>query len=90
MASLITQVIIVVVQIFIVKKVFRFSVNYNFIGTIALYIILIIGVVKGIQFYVTEFIFQFILFVLISGVLALVMRIINLNKMVLIFRDKEL
>ena len=89
-ASLITQLIIVVVQIFIVKSVFKFSINYNFIGTISLYVILIIGVVKGIQFYVTGFIFQFILFILISGVLALVMRIINLKKMVLIFSNKEL
>ena len=89
-ASLITQVLIVIIQIIIVKKVFRFNVNYKFIGIIILYVILIIGLLKGIQIYVSVFVVQFLLFVLISGALGLVMRIINLKKMVQIFTNKEL
>jgi len=87
-ASLITQVIIVVIQICIVKRVFNFNVNYKFIATIIVYVILIVGLVNIIQLYVSGFIIQFILFVLISGVLALILRIVNLNKMALIFYDR--
>jgi len=89
-ASLITQVLIVVIQIMIVKKVFAFKVNYKFIGTVVLYVITLILLIQGIQIYVSEFFIQFVLFILIAGVLALIMRIINLKNMVLIFSNKEL
>ena len=39
-ASLVTQTLIVVAQVFIVKKVFNFKVNYKFIGSIILYVIM--------------------------------------------------
>lgn len=89
-ASLITQVIIVIIQIVIVKRVFSFSVNYKFIVTLFLYVILLIGLVNGIQNYIIGFIIQFCLFVAISGVLGLIMRIVNLKKMAQIFANKEL
>jgi O-antigen/teichoic acid export membrane protein len=89
-ASLITQVLIVVIQIMIVKKVFSFNVNYKFISIVVLYVVTLIILIQGIQIYVSGFIIQFILFVLISGILALVMRIVNLKKMMIIFSNKEL
>jgi O-antigen/teichoic acid export membrane protein len=89
-ASLITQVIIVVIQMFIVKKVFSFNMNYKFIGTVILYVILIILLIQGIQIYVSTFVVQFVLFIVISGLFGLAMRIINLKNMVQIFANKEL
>lgn len=89
-ASLITQVIIVVVQILIVKKVFNFGVNYKFLATIFLYILSIIGLVKAVQNYIHNFPIQFMVFVFVSGGLALLLRIIDLKKMTQIFTNKEL
>lgn len=89
-ASLITQVIIVILQIGIVKRVFNFRVNYKFIGTVILYVILIVVLVNVLQIYLSGFLIQFILFLLISGVLGLMMRIINLKKMLQIFANKGL
>lgn len=89
-ASLITQVLIVIIQIMIVKKVFSFNMNYKFISTVVLYVITLVLLIQGIQLYVSAFVVQFVLFILISGFLGLAMRIINLKKMVQIFTNKEL
>ncbi|MDG1476314.1 MAG: oligosaccharide flippase family protein [Vicingaceae bacterium] len=87
-ASLITQFIVVLVQIIVVKKVFSFNVNYKFIATILLYILLILALVIGVQNYILSFPIQFMVFVFVSGILALFMRIIDLKKMVQIFTNK--
>lgn len=90
LASLATQFLIVILQIFIVKKVFNFKINYKFIGAIALYVFIIIVLVNAINLYVSGFLIQFVLFISISVILGIVMRIINLKKMYQILIDREL
>ena len=80
-ASLITQVIIVLLQISIAKKIFNFSINYKFIVTVVLYVALLIGIVNGIKMSNATFLTQLGLFVLMAGVLSLLMRIVNFKKM---------
>lgn len=89
-ASLITQLLIVVIQIIIVKNVFNFSVNYKFIGSILLFVLLILGLVIGVQNYILSFPIQFMVFVFVSGTLALVLKIIDIKKMLQLFTNKEL
>jgi len=89
-ASLVTQTLIVVAQVFIVKKVFNFKVNYKFIGSIILYVIMLIVLVYGIEIYVSSFLIQLITFVLASIILALLMRIVNFKKMAQILVDREI
>ncbi|MBL4593577.1 MAG: oligosaccharide flippase family protein [Flavobacteriales bacterium] len=89
-ASLITQFLIVVLQIIVAKKVFNFSINYKFIGAVTLYVLMIITLINGISMYISGFVIQFIVFISISIVLGITMRIINLKKMYQIVVDREL
>jgi O-antigen/teichoic acid export membrane protein len=89
-ASLTTQLLIVVSQVLIVKNVFKFKVNYKFLATIILYVFIIYIAIKGIQQYVSDFIIQSILFFTISMVFAILLKIINFKKMYLILVKKEL
>jgi O-antigen/teichoic acid export membrane protein len=89
-ASLITQFLIVISQIIIVKKVFSFTINYKFIGALALYVFMVITLVNGIRTYFSEFIIQILLSILVSMVLGVMLRIINLKKMYQILVDREL
>ena len=88
-ASLITQVIIVVAQIFMVKNVFSFKVNFKFIGALFLYVALLIGVIYEIGIFVSGFFIQLGLFVIISMVLAFVLRIIQVKKIVEIMMSRS-
>jgi len=90
LASLITQFLIVILQVIIVKKVFNFNINYRFLGAIALYVFMIILLVNGISQYLTTFLTQFLLFITLSIILGIVLRIINLKKMYQILIDREL
>jgi O-antigen/teichoic acid export membrane protein len=89
-ASLITQSLIVVAQIFIVKKVFNFRINYLFILSLFSYIILLGASIYYINIYVSGLYIQLGLFVVLSIILALVMKIINVKKMFQILVSKEL
>jgi len=89
-ASLVTQGLIVVLQIIIVRKVFDFKINYRFIGTIGLYVLLLITLVYVVENYITGFFIQFILFLFISLGLGLLLRVIDLKKMFQILMNKEL
>jgi O-antigen/teichoic acid export membrane protein len=89
-ASLITQFLIIISQVLIVKNVFQFKVNFKFIGTIILYVIIISVLIKGISLYVTGFVIQCVLFFTISMIIGVLLRIINFKKMYLILVKKEL
>ena len=89
-ASLITQFLIIIAQVFIAKKVFKFKVNYKFIGTIVVYILAVIILIIGIKNYISEFSMQFILFITISGILAIIIRVVSIKKMYQILVDREL
>ena len=89
-ASLITQSLIVILQIIIAKNVFKFKVNYRFIGVVALYICMIIALINGVSLYASGLVVQLILFISISIVLGIIMRIINLKKMYKVLVSREL
>ncbi len=89
-ASLITQFLIIIIQIFIVKKIFKFKTNYKFIGILAFYLLVILALITGIRHYVSEFSIQFILFISLSGILAIAIRVVSVKKMYQILLNKEL
>ncbi len=89
-ASLITQFSIVVLQVIIAKSVFNFNMNYKYIGAVALYVGMIVILINGVNLYVTGFMLQFLVFILISALLGIIMRIINLKKMYQILVNREL
>jgi O-antigen/teichoic acid export membrane protein len=89
-ASLVTQSLIVIAQIFVVKKVFNFRVNYIFIASLFMYILLLVIVIYYLGIFVSGIFIQLGIFVFVSIILALVMKIINVKKMVQILVSKEL
>ena len=89
-ASLITQFLVVILQVIIVKKVFNFNVNYKYIGVLLLYLLALLALIHGVNEYVSGFVVQFILFISVSVILGIVMRIINLKKMYQILVSHEL
>jgi O-antigen/teichoic acid export membrane protein len=89
-ASLITQSLIVVAQVFIVKKVFKFSLNYKFILSLSLYVFILFVVAYGVEFYFSGIFIQLAIFVFVSIVIAFLMQIINLKHMISIVTSKEL
>jgi O-antigen/teichoic acid export membrane protein len=89
-ASLATQSLIVILQIIVVKNVFGFKINYRFIGVVALYVCMILVLINGVKLYASGLAFQLFLFISISIILAIAMRIVNLKKMYKILVDHEL
>ncbi len=89
-ASLITQFIIVIVQVIVSKSIFDFKLNTKFLASLVVYIVSLMLVILGVQWYLTEFTTQFIVFVVFAGVLALLMRIIDLKKVYQILINREL
>ena len=89
-ASLITQFLIVILQVIIVKKVFEFKVDYKFIGSILLFVVLAGVLINVIESYSIDLSIQFLLFVSISLLLAIGLRIINLKKIVQILGNRDL
>lgn len=80
-ASLITQFLVVVFQLIVVKRIFQFNIDFKFIGSILLYILLLFFVVKGIEVYLSGFLLQLIAVLLSSLILALLLKIINIREM---------
>ena len=89
MASLITQFLIVFLQIIAAKRLFSFRVNYRFIISILVYLVLVISFMKFIELYIEGLSLQFLVFITISGILSVVMGIINIKKIVKILVNKE-
>ncbi len=89
-ASLVTQSLIVIAQIFVVKKVFNFRVNYIFIISLFIYILLLGIIIYYLGIFVSGIFIQLGIFVLLSIILALIMKIINVKKMVKILVSNEL
>lgn len=88
-ASLITQFLIVIIQIIASKKIFSFRVNLRFISVLTAYVVLLLFLVWGVRTYVKEFTLQFISFVTIAGIIALVFKIIDPIKVFRILINKE-
>ncbi|MCB0402319.1 MAG: polysaccharide biosynthesis C-terminal domain-containing protein [Flavobacteriales bacterium] len=88
-ASLITQFLIVIIQIIAAKKLFAFQFNSKFIITLSVYLMLLLVLAYLVNTYLSEFTHQFIVFVGVSGVLALVTRIIDLKKVYKILINRE-
>ncbi|PCJ22712.1 MAG: hypothetical protein COA97_13060 [Flavobacteriales bacterium] len=88
-ASLATQVLIVLAQILVAYRVFKFNINWKFLASLGVYIIAIYMLTLGVKIYVSEFYLQFILFILVSAILAVLLRVINLKKMYHILINRE-
>ena len=77
MASMVTQIFVVVVQLLVVKKVFQFSMHLKFIFSI----LLILFALIGLNYYLTNmyFIYRFILLAVTGMFLSLIFKIVSLN-----------
>lgn len=88
-ASLITQLLVVVLQIIIIKKVFNFSTNYKFLGAILLYISLDVIFIYIISLNLSDFLIQLFLSLIVSIVLGVLTGLIKFKKMYQILVNKE-
>ena len=88
-ASLITQFLIVIIQVIASKQIFQFTINFKFLLSILIYIGLLLLLTLGVKSYLSEFTHQFVAFVIVSGVLALIIRIIDLKKVYQILINRE-
>lgn len=89
-ASLITQFLIVILQIIISKNVFKFTINYKLLSVLIGYTIFVFLEMKLINLYVSGFLLPITLSVLIAVVFGIMVRLINLKKMYQIVIEKEL
>jgi O-antigen/teichoic acid export membrane protein len=89
-ASLITQVFVVIAQVFIVKKVFNFKINYRYIFSLLIFVLLLGIALHYLGIFVSEIFIQLTIFVSMSIILAFIMKIINVKKMIQILVSKEL
>ena len=89
-ASLITQTLIVVAQVFIVKEVFKFSINSKYLLRLSLYVFILFVVVNIVDVYFSGIFIQLGVFVFVSVLIAFLLQIINLKHMISIVTSKEL
>lgn len=89
LASLITQILIVIAQILVMKKVFSFRTNFKFIGVLIIYILLLLGAIYQVGILFTGFFIQLLIFAFISLLLGLALRIFSLKEIRDILRGKQ-
>ncbi len=88
-ASLITQFLIVIIQVIASKRIFSFKIDVKFLLTLFIYLLVIITLIYLIDSYIHEFTYQFIVFVGAASIMALLTRIIDLKKVYQILINKE-
>ena len=89
LASLITQFLIVIAQILVMKKVFSFRTNFKFIGLLIIYILLLLVGIYQIGILFTGFFIQLLIFAVISLLLGFALRIFCLKEIHDILSDKQ-
>ena len=88
-ASLITQFLIILFQLFVVRSVFKLNMNVKFLVSLGIYLILLFVSVWAIKEYVPELSIQLITSGIVSFILALILRILDIKKMILLVLKKE-
>ncbi len=88
-ASLITQFIIIIVQIIIAKKVFNFNKNHKFLTIILLYVIIAFVLVLAVKLYLLNFVYQIIISFVGAFLIGLILKVIDVKKMYKIIVERE-
>lgn len=81
-ATLVTQVLIVAAQMIVVKKLFNIAVNFKYILTIILFILLVVLIVYGVKMYISKLAIQLLLSASLSIALGIILRLIDLKKII--------
>jgi len=89
LASLITQFVVVIFQVFVVKNVFNFKINYSFLGSLLIYVILILGITKSIDLYLSNLSLQIFLSGFIAFILGILLRIIDIKNIYKVIIKQE-
>lgn len=87
-ASLITQFIVLVVQILICNKIFNFSINYNYILKVALFFSLISVLIFELKNYSVSITVSFLTVIIISASTMFLLRIISLKDLVQLIKNR--
>lgn len=87
-ASLITQFIVLFVQILICNKIFDFSINYNYILKVTLFFSLISVFIFELKNYNVSITVSFITVLFISASVIFTLRIISLKDLIQLFKNR--
>lgn len=87
-ASLITQFIVLVVQILICNKIFNFSINYNYILKVTLFFSLISVLIFELKNYSISITLSFLTVIIISASTMFLLRIISLKDLVQLIKNR--
>ena len=87
-ASLITQLAVVIAQIFLVKNIFSFKVNHKFLVSITAYTFLLIAFVFVLNNLLLNSFYQVLIFIIFSILLGFILKIIDLRKMLEILMNR--
>ncbi|MCB9335199.1 MAG: polysaccharide biosynthesis C-terminal domain-containing protein [Flavobacteriales bacterium] len=90
LASMITQFLIVFIQIILVVKIFKFQINYKYLIGLFIFLILLIISVFIIQKLKFDLMLGISSIILIALLLGLILRVINLKQMLHLFLNREI
>lgn len=88
MANMITQFAMVIIQVIIAFKVFRFSINKKFILSLSAFLLSTIIISFSFQFLLSNWVINYILTLALSFIFALAFRLINMREVILIFKSE--
>lgn len=89
-ASLITQVLVVLCQITIAKRIFDFRNNYRFLSSLFIFVCFSAGLAFSLNIYQSDFRWQIIITVIGSFLIGILLKVIDLKKMYKIIVEREL
>ena len=87
-ASLITQFLMVLIQVFLAKKIFNFYVNYRFVVAILGYVLLLVGAIYLMQKNDIQLVSGAVVFVSFAVVLGIVLRVIKPKEMISLLMNR--
>lgn len=88
-SSLITQSLTAVIQIFIANKVFKFDVNYKFIFTLLIFVLVLVGLGLLVKQTFSNWIYGFMLIGLTGIIAAFALKLIDLKGIFLIIKNRD-
>lgn len=87
-ASLITQFIVLIVQILICNKIFNFSVNYKYIFKLALFFVFVSVLILELKNYSVSIAVSFLSIIIISAASIFLLRIIRLKDILKLIKNR--
>lgn len=87
-ASLITQFIVLIAQIFICKLIFNFSINYQYVFKVALFFSVVLASIFGLKGSDVSMQISFIITLLLSSVLIFLFKIISLKDILHLIKNR--